>query len=346
MAGARSTEAQSTQQTTRRAQPAQTAPAAQAAQTVREAQAAQAYSEELVERIGRALPQDGMAEPLPGVHFFRASAPTELTPGVSVPAFCVIAQGAKEVFVGDRRYRYDPAHYLLATVELPTSSQIVAASPQRPYLSFRLDLDLALLGAVMVEAGAAAPRSRGPARALDVSPLDATLLDAVVRLVRLLETPHEARFLAPLITREILFRLLLGEQGDLLRHIGTQGGQTYRIAQAIARLRAEFDQPLRIDELAGEAGMSASGFYHHFKSITGLSPLQFQKRQRLQEARRLLLGEHLDATTTAHRVGYDDVSHFNREYKRLFGAPPLRDVEQLRMAAGAVRAPAANLAAD
>ena len=132
--------------------------------------------------------------------------------------------------------------------------------------------------------------------------------------------------MAPLITREILFRLLMGEQGDLLRRIAVQGGQTNFIAKAIERLRDEYDRPLRIDDLARTSGMSVSGFHHHFKAVTGMSPLQYQKRQRLQEARRLMLGEHLDAATTAFRVGYEDAAHFNREYKRLFGAPPMRDV--------------------
>lgn len=170
-------------------------------------------------------------------------------------------------------------------------------------------------------------------KAIDVSPLDAGLLDAVVRLIRLLNSPTDARFLAPLVTREIVYRLLAGEQGDRLRYIAALGGHTHRIAKAIERLRKDFDQPLRIEDLAGELGMSVSGFHHHFKEVTAMSPLQFQKQLRLQEARRLMLDEHLDATSAGYRVGYDDASHFNREYKRLFGAPPMRDVERLRQAA-------------
>jgi AraC-like DNA-binding protein len=293
----------------------------------------QSKSDELVERIARAINLDGKIEPIKGLHLHRASSTTESVHGVSIPAFCVIAQGSKVVFLGENRYQYDPAHYLLATVELPTVSQIIEASPEKPYLSLRLELDLTVVGSVMVEAGHVAPRGGADIRAIQVSPLDANLLDAVVRLVRLLDTPSEARFLYPLITREIIYRLLQGEQGDLLRRMATQGGQTYRVVKAIERLRDEFDQPLRIDEIAREIGMSVSGFHHHFKAVTGMSPLQFQKRQRLQEARRLMLGEHLDAASTAYRVGYDDASHFNREYKRLFGAPPMRDVERLREAA-------------
>jgi AraC-like DNA-binding protein len=212
-------------------------------------------------------------------------------------------------------------------------SQIIEASQERPYLSLRLELDPTLVGSVLVEAGHFSPRSHADVRAVNVSPLDPSLLDAVVRLVRLLDTPAEAPFLAPLITREIVYRLLMGEQGDRLRHIALQRGHTHRIARAIERLRNEFDQPLRIDDIARELGMSVSSFHHHFKSVTAMSPLQFQKQMRLQEARRLMLGEGLDAASAGYRVSYNDASHFNREYKRLFGLPPLRDVERLREAA-------------
>jgi AraC-like DNA-binding protein len=304
-------------------------------QAEREEHRAQANRDELVERIARAIREDGRVEPLKGLHLHRSSSPKESVHSVSAPAFCVIAQGSKEVFLGNERYQYDPAHYLLFTAELPVVSQVIEASQERPYLSFRLDLDPTLVGSVMVEAGHSSPRNYADVRAIDVSPLDASLLDAVVRLVRLLDAPTEAPFLAPLITREIVYRLLMGEQGDRLRHIAVLGGDTHRIARAIERLRTDFDQPLRIDSIARELGMSVSGFHHHFKAVTAMSPLQFQKQMRLQEARRLMLGEHLDAASAGYRVGYDDASHFNREYKRLFGVPPMHDVERLREAARA-----------
>jgi AraC-like DNA-binding protein len=163
--------------------------------------------------------------------------------------------------------------------------------------------------------------------------LDASLLDAVVRLVRLLDSPTEARILAPLVTREIVCRLLLGAQGARLRHIAILGGYTHGISRAVDLLRKDYSQPLRIESIAQELGMSVSGFHRQFKAVTAMSPLQFQKRLRLQEARRLMLGEHLDAASAGYRVGYDDAAHFNREYKSLFGLPPLRDVERLRGAA-------------
>lgn len=292
------------------------------------------YQEELAERIARAIPRDGAMEPLKGLLLSRFSNPTEPLHGVSRPSFCVIAQGSKQVMLGDSLYRYDPAHYLLATVELPVVGQVVEASAERPYLSLRLDLDPSLVGSVMVEAGHLSSRNQGDVRALDVSPLDADLLDATVRLMRLLDTPPaEARVLRPLITREIVYRLLKGEQGNRLRHLALLGGHTDRIAEAVERLRREFNQPLRIESLARELGMSVSGFHHHFKALTAMSPLQFQKQLRLQEARRIMLGENLDAASAGYRVGYDDASQFSREYKRLFGQPPVRDVERLREAA-------------
>ncbi|MBE9227988.1 AraC family transcriptional regulator [Phormidium sp. LEGE 05292] len=302
-------------------------------QAKRETERAQANREELKERIAQAISHEGTIEPLPGLHFNRSCSPSECVHGVSVPALCAIAQGSKEVLLGNDRYQYDPMHYLLATVELPIVSQILAASKAQPYLSLRLDLDPTLVGSVMVEAGYPSVQKSADVKAIDVSPLDADLLDAVVRLVRLIDCPAEAHVLAPLTKREIIYRLLMGEQGNRLRQIAVLGGYTHHIARAVDRLRKDFNQPLRIESIARELGMSVSGFHHHFKSVTAMSPLQFQKQLRLQEARRLMLGENLDATSAAYRVGYDDASHFNREYKRLFGAPPMRDVERLREAA-------------
>lgn len=303
-------------------------------QDERDAQRMQANREELVEQITRAIPADGSIQPLPGLHLHRRSSSPGSVRGVTVPSFCVIAQGSKEVLLGDSRYQYDPFHYLLATIELPSASQILEASEEQPYLSLRLELPPALVGSVMVETGHDSPPRRADARAMNVSPLDVTLLDAVVRLVRLLDSPGEAPILMPLITREIVYRLLMGDQGSRLRHLALLGGYTPDIARAVERLRQDFDQPLRIEQIASELGMSVSSFHHHFKAVTAMSPLQFQKQLRLQEARRLMLGEDLDATSAAYRVGYNDASHFNREYKSVFGVPPMRDVQRLRDAAG------------
>ncbi len=281
----------------------------------------------------RTLREDGPLEPLAGIRLYRSSTPTELNPNLSEPAFAVIAQGSKELFLGEERFRYDPYHYCLGTVDLPIVSHIVEASRDRPYLSFRMALNPILVGSVMTELGHTAEQKRADEKAFIVISMDAGLLDAVVRLVRLIDTPTEARVLAPLVKREIIYRLLLGKQGDRLRYIAMHGGYTPPIARAIQRLRENFDQQLRIDDVAEEVGMSVSSFHHQFKAVTAITPLQYQKRLRLQEARRLMLGEDLDATSTAFRVGYNDASHFSREYKRLFGRPPIRDVELMREAA-------------
>ena len=304
----------------------------------REAERVQANCEELVKRIAGAVPEDATVQPLKGLYLSRRSVPLQPLHGVLEPSLCVVAQGSKEVLLGDSRYRYDPAHYLLASVELPTINRVLEASKERPYLSLRLELPPTLVGSVMVEAGHSSPSSPSrhlDVRAIDVSPLDVNLLDAIVRLVRLPDSPAEAQILMQLITREIVYRLLVGEQGARLRHLAVLGGYTPDIARAVERLRQDFDQPLRIEDIAHELGMSVSGFHHHFKAVTAMSPLQFQKQLRLQEARRLMLGEDLDAASAAYRVGYHDASHFNREYKSLFGVPPMRDVQRLREEASA-----------
>jgi AraC-like DNA-binding protein len=187
----------------------------------------------------------------------------------------------------------------------------------------------------MVESGFAVARGDAGVKAIDVSPLDANLLDATLRLVRLIETPNAYRVLAPLVVREILYRLLTGAQHSRMRHLATFGGQAHRMVRAVEKLRDKFDKPLRIEDLARELGMSISGFHAHFKAVAAMSPLQFQKHLRLQEARRLMLNEKLDAAEAGYRVGYDDASHFSREYKRHFGEPPMRNVERLRGRSGA-----------
>src|SRR5712692_1662378 len=222
---------------------------------------------------------------------------------------------------------------MIYTVDLPLIFQVEDATEERPYLGFQLDLEPALVASVITESGIRLKKGDASTRAMSVSSVDADLLDAVVRLVRLVETPTGRKVLAPLIIREIIYRLLIGGQGARLSHILASGGDTRRISKAIGHLRKHFDEQLKMEEIARELGMSVSGFHHHFKSVTSMSPLQFQKHLRLQEARRLMLGEDLDAASAAYRVGYHDASHFNREYKSLFGVPPMRDVQRLREAA-------------
>jgi AraC-like DNA-binding protein len=286
--------------------------------------------QELVGRMMKILPEDGILEVFPHLTLARSARTTEQLHSIFKPAFCIIAQGSKQVLLGEEVFRYDPGHYLISTVDLPIVSHVVEASAENPYLSLRVDLDPSLVASVMMESGMETNKGRGNVKAMDVSTLDADLLDAVVRLVRLLDKPDEAQVLTPLIIKEIVYRLLSGEQGARLSHLLSSEGDARRISKAVRRLRENINQPLKIENIARELGMSVSGFHHHFKSVTAMSPLQFQKQIRLQEARRLMLGEDLDAASAGYRVGYEDPSYFSRDYKKLFGAPPQRDISRLR----------------
>jgi AraC-like DNA-binding protein len=286
--------------------------------------------EELVERMARAVPEDGTLEAFPGFRLSRSSGPTEPVRSVYQPSFCFVAQGSKRALLGEEVFRYDPEHYMIYTVDLPLTFQVEEASEERPYFGFQLDLEPALVASVIMESGIRFKKGDASIRAMNVSSVDADLLDGIVRLVRLVETPAERKVLAPLIIREIIYRLLIGGQGARLSHILASGGDTRRISKAIGHLREHFNEQLKMEEIARELGMSVSGFHHHFKSVTSMSPLQFQKHLRLQEARRLMLGEDMDAASAGFRVGYEDPSHFSREYKRHFGAPPHGDIASLR----------------
>ncbi|MEH2288750.1 AraC family transcriptional regulator [Nostoc sp.] len=209
-------------------------------------------------------------------------------------------------------------------------SNVVEASEEKPYLNLRIDLDPALVAAVMIESGIETKKSGTGVKAMDVSPVDADLLEAVVKLVKLFDTPDEMKFLAPLIIREIIYRLLKGKQGARLSQLITTEGDAQRISRVVRQIRENISQPLKIEDTARSLAMSVSGFHSHFKSVTAMSPLQFQKQIRLQEARRLMLGENMDVAIASFRVGYDDPSYFSREYKKLFGIPPHRDIAKLR----------------
>jgi AraC-like DNA-binding protein len=285
---------------------------------------------ELIERLTRIAPEDSLLEVYPGIFIYQSSKPTESDISVLKPAFCFIAQGSKDVLLNDELFHYDSGHYLISTLDLPVKSNVVEASHEKPYLTLRIDLDPALVASVMMESKTEVKKSGAKVKAMDVSPVDADLLDAVVRLVKLLDTPDEMKLFAPPVIREIIYRLLKGRQGERLSHLVTSEGDTRRISSAVKQLRENIDQPLKIESLARELGMSVSGFHNHFKSVTAMSPLQFQKQMRLQEARRLMLAENMDVATASFRVGYEDPSYFSREYKKLFGTPPHRDIARLR----------------
>ena len=286
--------------------------------------------DELAERITRLVTKDGSLEAAPGLDLFRYSSPTGPVYAVNEPSFCIIVQGSKELLLGKERFRYDASRYLLVSAGLPVIGRILEGTKERPYLAVRIGFDCGIVTTALMETGLLAPRVSRSIKAIAVSRLDANLLDGVVRLLRLVDAPRDYSALAPLAIREIVYRLALGEQGGRLCQIVLSAGRTHRIAKAIALVRKGYDKPIRIPSLARQLGMSTSGLHHHFKAVTAMSPLQFQKQLRLQEARRLLVAGDFDAATAGYQVGYDDPSQFSREYKRFFGDPPIRDVERLR----------------
>lgn len=290
-----------------------------------------ATGDELASLIDRNAADDGVhPTAIPRLSLIRSSHPTEPLHAVHQPAVCFVAQGRKQVIVGDAIHLYDAAKYLVVSVEVPIVGQVLEASPARPYLCLRLDLDPVAIGALMLDAGISPTRDSPPASALSLSPVSAELLDAVVRLTRLLTAPQEIPIVAPLIEREILYRLLIGDQLSHLRQIALTESRMQQVNRAIAWIKENFREPFSVDAVAAEARMSPSAFHQHFKAVTSMSPLQYQKQLRLQEARRLILTQTLDAAASGHAVGYDSPSQFSREYKRLFGAPPARDAAKLR----------------
>ena len=294
-----------------------------------------ANRKELVEILARRCTEEGTNEMAEGLNFYKHTVLTPPFHGVYSPSICIIAQGAKEVQMGDDKFRYDPANYLLCSLDVPVVSQVVEASSTTPFLGLKMDLDPTLIASVSVEAGVSPGRSDNSVRSIAVGKLQGDLLDAFVRLFRLLDNQDDYRVISPLVTREIIYRLLISEQGPRLRQMAVFGGNTHRITKAVQKLRTKFKEPLSIEELAHDMGMSVSSFHQHFKTATSMSPLQFQKLLRLQEARRLLLAEDMDASSAAVRVGYDDASQFTREYKRLFGDPPMRDVARFKQLSSA-----------
>lgn len=284
-----------------------------------------------IARIGEG---DGMHETgLPGLSVIRASEPSLPLPTVYHPCLCVVAQGRKHALFDGQVHVYDPLHYLVVSTSLPMTGRIIEATPQQPYLCLRVDLDTSMLNDLLRELGAAAPvRERSEGRPLMVARTEPGLLEAVLRMLRLLDEPQAAPVLAPLALREIHYRLLVGAIGPQLRALCDTDGRTQRIAPAIDWLRRHYAEPLRVEALASAAHMSPSTLHQRFKAVTAMSPLQFQERLRLQEARRLMLSDGLDAAAAAHRVGYESPSHFSREYRRLFGAPPRREVSTAQAA--------------
>lgn len=285
----------------------------------------------LAERIARwaERTEDG-ATAIPALFLFRHETPTEPVSYMLGPNVCLIAQGIKRVVLGEEVYVYDAHQYLITSLDLPVIVEIIEASREKPYLGLRLELDQRAMAQLMVDINLPMPKAQQASRGIAVSEVSLPLLHAFHRLIDLLDEPDSIPVLAPLIQREILYRLLVGEQGLRLRQIATAGTQSHQISRAVDWLKGNFSKPLHVDDLAAYANMSTSTFHHHFRALTAMSPLQFQKWLRLNEARRLMLVEHLEAATAAFQVGYESPSQFSREYNRLFGKPPLRDITSLR----------------
>lgn len=292
---------------------------------------------ELIEKYSSGA--DGVHETgIPRVKLFRFSTPTEPLHALHEPAICLVAQGKKRVLIGDKALDYDSGRFLAASVDVPVVGQVIEASPEAPYLCFKLEIDRAMLAALAMEMGPAANDDVAPGVAL--SPVTPELLDSALRLLRLAETPRDIAMLAPMAERELLYRLLAGEYGARLRQLAVADSKISQVNRAISWIKANFREAFSIDALASEARMSSSALHLHFKQVTSLSPLQYQKQMRLQEARRLIFAEAKDAASAAHEVGYDSPSQFSREYRRLFGAPPVQDVTRLRESALAIGASA------
>ena len=262
--------------------------------------------------------------------FFRREAPTP--PGICQvePSVVLVVQGAKRMLVGDDAYAYDSERFLIASLDIPASSEVVEASPDRPCLGLVLKLDLRMMAELVAQTHLPPPKDRSVARGMALGTVTPTLLESFKRLTDLLDEPDAIEVLAPLVLREIHYRLLTSDQAGRLRQIASVGSQSHLVARAIEWLKANYASPLRIEDLAERVHMSASSLHHHFRQLTAMSPLQYQKWLRLNEARRLMLNEGFDAASAAFEVGYESPSQFSREYARLFGAPPKRDVVSIR----------------
>lgn len=288
--------------------------------------------QELADLLIRHAPNEGpQCTAIPELRIIRQDRTNELVHSMYRPSLCIVVQGAKQVMLGRHRYTYDAYSYLATSVELPIRGRVVEASEEDPYLSLQLYFTA---DQIVQLGGAGSSKVAGEKgnldRGLGIGRMDRALLDAAIRLVRLLDSPDDIEPLAPLVIRELLYRAVQGELGGRIRSFAAGGTLSQRIASVVSHLQQEYDKPLRVEELATQAHMSESSLYAHFKEVTGLTPIQYQKKIRLQEARRLLLSETREAAEAAFRVGYESPSQFSREYARMFGLPPAKDMKQMR----------------
>ncbi|WP_226644834.1 AraC family transcriptional regulator [Microbulbifer variabilis] len=300
--------------------------------------------QKLIQTLMRQAPEQGLTETeLDGLALIRCNEPLACASSVYAPSLSFIIQGNKTLELGDREISYMPLSYVATSVHLPILGRVERASEDVPFLGVKLTIDPNEVADLVLELGDKAPGIEAGydcpevSCGLCVTQMDQGILDAVSRLVHLAENPVDAQILAPMARREIIYRALMGEIGARMRKFAMADSQANRVSRVIEVLKDRFSEPLRISDLAEQANMSESSLYHSFKQITRMSPLQFQKKLRLHEARRLMLSEGLEAASASYRVGYESPSHFSREYSRMFGLPPRADVSKLR---GELRVPA------
>lgn len=286
--------------------------------------------------IARHAPEDGTFScAIPGVKLIRWSSPTMPMPVIYEPTACFVAQGRKRAALGSRVFHYDPTSYLVASVGLPVMGSVIEASDASPYLSLQLDLDARELGELMLRYPQASPSTGdGVSAGLTLNQMTPELLDAATRLILLLDAPREIEALAPLAIREILYRLLMGPSGPIIESMARADSRHGQIARAILWIRTHFREGCRVEDVAKIAGMSRSAFHEHFRAVTAMTPLEFRTQLRLQEARRLMVSDGLDAASAGFAVGYESPSQFSRDYSRRFGLSPARDANRLRLAEG------------
>jgi AraC-like DNA-binding protein len=287
--------------------------------------------QELSALVARLTPFDGVHQSaLPSLAMTRGSVPTLCMPVVFQPCLAIVVQGRKLAVLNDEVFHYDALNYLVVSVTLPGMGQVIEASPEHPYLSLRLNLDLEEIARLVLQLGDRGPSPSTADCGLFVARLDEPLLDAVLRMVKLLDTPEDLDVLAPIVQREIYYRMLRGDLGSRLVDLAQSEGGSYRVVRAIEWLKQHYAAPLRIEDLADAVHLSPSALHHRFKSVTAMSPLQYQKHLRLHEARRLMYADGIECATAGHRVGYESASQFSREYRRLFGASPRIEIARLR----------------
>ena len=287
--------------------------------------------EALAHTIGARISKPGdCATSIAGLGFYRREHPSPPVVCMVEPSIILVAQGQKQLWVGGEGYPYDTSRFLVTSLDLPANSEVLVASPEKPCLGLTLKLDLRMLAELIAQSDLPPIRDRSDAKGVGIGSVTLTMLASFERLLALLDEPESIPVLAPLIQREIHYRLLQSDQAGRLRQITSVDGQGYRIAKAIDWLKLNYTLALRVEELAARVQMSAPTFHHHFRQLTAMSPLQYQKWLRLNEARRLMLNEHQDVSSAAFKVGYESPSQFSREYSRLFGVPPKRDIAVLR----------------